>query len=73
MEDLSQIFYNELVKDQLPFLKERYGSEKSQLVEIITIGWSSHTNCLINYTTYPEVLPNVLRMLQAAKLELNVV
>ena len=73
MKVLSQTFYDQLVKDELPYFKERYCSEKSQLIEIITIGWSSHNNCLINYTRYPEVLPSVLRMLEAKKLDLNVV
>ena len=61
--DLSRVFYSDLVKDQLAFLKERYGSERSQLVEILTIGWSSHPNCMVNYTAFPDVLPNLLHML----------
>ena len=50
-------------------LKDRYISEKSQLVEILTIGWSSHANCLQSYLTYPDVLPSVISMLQSSKIE----
>ena len=71
--DLSRVFYAELARDQLAYLKERYGSEKSQLVEILAVGWSSHPNCMANYTAYPDVLPSLLTMLASAKVDPSVV
>lgn len=68
-ERFSALLYRELVADQLSVLKERYISEKSQLVEILTICWSSHANCLQSYLTYPDVLPSVISMLQSSKVD----
>ena len=71
--ELSRVFYADLVKDQLAHLKERYGSEKSRLVEILTVGWASHPNCMVNYAAYPDVLPSLLSMLKSAKIDPDVV
>ena len=53
----------------MPLLRERYISERSQMVEIITIGWSSQSNCLQGYLDFPAVLPSVLSMLQSPKID----
>jgi len=55
--------YSELIEDQLPELKQRYISEKSQLVEILTTGWSSQPNCRRSYLEFPQILPSVISML----------
>lgn len=39
---LSKLCYDELVKDQVTFFKDRYISERAQLIEIVTTHWSSH-------------------------------
>lgn len=53
----------------MPLLRERYISERSQMVEIITTGWSSQSNCLQGYLDFPAVLPSVLSMLQSPKID----
>ena len=63
------MLYFELFADQLPLLRERYISEKSSLVEILTLGWSSHANCMQNYVAYPDVIPNLIVMLESTKVD----
>ena len=65
----SALLYTEVIEDQLPVLKERYISEKSQVVEILTLAWSQHANCLQGYLSFPQVLPKVLAMLQSVKID----
>ena len=63
-QPFSQLLYQEVVEDQLDLFKDMYVSEKSQLVEILTLGWSSHAVCMQNYSRYPRVIPSLLGMLQ---------
>ena len=68
-EKFTALLYSELIEDQLSELRLRYISEKSQLVEILTLGWSSHPNCLQSYLAYPEVIPSLITMLQSTKID----
>ena len=68
-QKFTELLYSEIISDQLALLKERYISEKSQLVEILTLGWSGHANCMDSYLTYPKVLPCLISMLQSTKID----
>ena len=72
VRELSEIFYRSLLQDQLNAMHERYITERSMLVEILSLSWSQHPNCMRNYQTYPEVLPSLLRMLSAPKIDRSV-
>ena len=68
---LSKLCYSELVQDQVEFFSERYISDRSQLIEVVTTHWSQH--CQQYYLRYPEVLPAVMDMLkQGHKVDSNV-
>ena len=60
----TQVTYDTLVSDQLILLKDKYISEKSQLIEILCSTWPSHMNTLQVYLHYPEIIPSLMMMLQ---------
>lgn len=70
-QHLSTLFYDELLQDQVPYFRERYVSDKAQLIELATIHWSLYYQQ--NYLKYPDVLPALMNMLLAgAKIESQV-
>ena len=50
-------------------LKESYLSEKSQLVEMLTAGWTSHGNLMKGYLKYPAILGSLVSMLESPKVD----
>ena len=53
IQDFSIIVHQEVISDQLSLLKSNYICDKSQLLEIICISWTEHSNTLANYSKYP--------------------
>ena len=68
-EKFNTLLYEELIGDQLSLLRGSYISEKSQLVELLTTGWSCHANTMKGYLKYPAVLPSLIEMLKSTKID----
>ena len=63
IQHLTTLFYSEMLESEVQFFRQKYVSERAQLVEIVTTHWSAY--CLHNYQTYPQVLPSLMEMLLA--------
>lgn len=72
IKSFSDIVYSEIIKEQLGTLNTNYISDKSQLIEVITVNWLDHLYTLDNFTRYPDVLPAILGMLQHPSINIDV-
>lgn len=59
----SEVVFREIIRDQLPLLKQRYVCDKSQLLEMVCIAWPEHQHTLENFLRYEGVMPAAMDML----------
>ena len=64
----SAVVFREVIADQLSSLKQRYISDRSQLLEMICVSWAEHHHTLENYLRYEAVLPQAMNMLTHASI-----